>query len=264
MEFATLRTFLAVVDAGSFAEASATTGLSRMTLARRVTALEGHLRQTLIVRGAGGVTATPAGLALHRDGRRLVDDYLATLRSMRERPGAPTLLAAPSELLPTIAGSLLPRWRGTGPLRLLEDPEPLRSVTRGRLAAVARAHPPDRLGRAIHCADLDLVLGASEGYVSRHGGLATIADLAAHRIVAASDAPSWPTRSGGRLSVRPTHVVQNEAEVALAVRAGTGLGLVSRAPGLVVVLTELIGTTAPIWLVGDPTGLAEFEVEGHA
>jgi len=64
MEWSDVRIFLAVVRSGSFGEAARTLGVSHPTVGRRIKALEGEARQTLLRRTREGLVLTDAGDAV--------------------------------------------------------------------------------------------------------------------------------------------------------------------------------------------------------
>ena len=65
-DLATLRLFVAVIDAGSLTAGADRFGISLPAASKRIAELEQHCGTGLLQRGQRGVTATPNGLALHR------------------------------------------------------------------------------------------------------------------------------------------------------------------------------------------------------
>jgi len=65
-DLATLRLFVAVIDAGSLTAGADRFGISLPAASKRIAELEQHCGTALLQRGQRGVTATPNGLALHR------------------------------------------------------------------------------------------------------------------------------------------------------------------------------------------------------
>ena len=72
MDLEELRSFLAVVETGSFLAAATNLGVARATLRRRVDALEARAGVPLLERTARGVTVTEAGSVLMARGRQVV------------------------------------------------------------------------------------------------------------------------------------------------------------------------------------------------
>lgn len=77
-----LRTFVSVVEAGSFTRASAELGRTQPAVSLQIRRLESQLRSPLIDRGAKGIGLTTEGAALLPQARKLLrvnDDIVATL-----------------------------------------------------------------------------------------------------------------------------------------------------------------------------------------
>ena len=72
LDLRSLRTFIAVVDAGSLSKASAALYVAQPALTAQIKKLEGELAAQLLERSHTGVTPTPIGLQLYQDGRRLL------------------------------------------------------------------------------------------------------------------------------------------------------------------------------------------------
>jgi DNA-binding transcriptional LysR family regulator len=72
MEFDQLRTFLAVLEQGSFVRAAQALSVSQSTISFHVKALEERVGSSLVERGRGRVGPTPAGRVLEPFARRIV------------------------------------------------------------------------------------------------------------------------------------------------------------------------------------------------
>ena len=66
------RTFLAVVETGSFVEAAKRVYVTQSTVSMRIKALEDQLGKTLFERSKAGATMTPAGLQFHKHALAMV------------------------------------------------------------------------------------------------------------------------------------------------------------------------------------------------
>ena len=66
MNLIELRTFMAIIDAGSLVKASERLHVTQSTVTARLKTLEAELGQTLVNRQKSGATPTPAGLRLQR------------------------------------------------------------------------------------------------------------------------------------------------------------------------------------------------------
>ena len=80
-----VRTFVVVVEAGSFLGASARLNVSQSTVSARVKSLEEFLGRTLFVRNRGGAELTPAGRRFQRHAASL----LRTMEQARQDVGVP-------------------------------------------------------------------------------------------------------------------------------------------------------------------------------
>lgn len=96
-----------VLDAGSFAKASAATGITKSRLSRRIGDLEQRLGVRLIDRNSRRFVATPIGLELARHGEMIRHEYDAALQVTQEalrEPRGKLRLAAPSALMTLTVG----------------------------------------------------------------------------------------------------------------------------------------------------------------
>ena len=65
-DLASLRLYVAVVDAGSLTAGADRHGISLAAASKRIAEFESHCGMALLQRSARGVTATPGGRTLHR------------------------------------------------------------------------------------------------------------------------------------------------------------------------------------------------------
>ncbi len=114
-----LDAFLSVVKTGGFSKAARALGVTQSALSQRVKNLEDELRTTLLLRGSGGVTATPAG-------HRLVA-YCRTRHALEE------------ELVTELKGGATAVLAGA--VRIAGYSSVLRSVVLPALSPLLRAHP---------------------------------------------------------------------------------------------------------------------------
>lgn len=250
MEFATLRAFLAVVDAGSFACAADETGVSRMTLSRRVDELERLLGEPVLVRSGAGAEPTTLGLALTQRGRELVSSYEDALTAARGT-GARIVVVVDPELLDWVADSALLERAA---LEIKVAASPLQATGADRVSVVRGPRP--KSSRTVRQAgQRRLGLMGHGDYLAIHGRPRSIEELHGHVLLATPGESALPLRTGGSLSIDPRTVLPARALVARAVHAGRGLGLVTPTPGLEWVLGDEIGIDEPVWLVGDPRTL---------
>ncbi|MGQ0565639.1 MAG: LysR family transcriptional regulator [Gemmobacter sp.] len=107
-----LRLFAAVARAGSFAGAAAETGLSAVTLARRIGRLEADLGTVLLLRGPEGVVPTEAGRRLFAEGAGPLAgmaDLAGFARRLGEAAQSPVRVSATEPVIAEILAPALPR-----------------------------------------------------------------------------------------------------------------------------------------------------------
>ncbi len=114
---AQLRAFLALADAGSYAEAAPRLALSGPALHRAVAEMERLAGTTLVERRGRGVALTAAGRNLARHLRLAVAEYRAGLEGLQPAAGPVRLVigAMPlsrARLVPGALARLLPAWPG--------------------------------------------------------------------------------------------------------------------------------------------------------
>jgi DNA-binding transcriptional LysR family regulator len=72
LDLISLRLFVSVVDLGSLTHGAKEFGISLAAASKRISELETHMGQTLLIRGKKGVTPSPAGEAMYRHSVELV------------------------------------------------------------------------------------------------------------------------------------------------------------------------------------------------
>lgn len=118
MDLRSLRTFIAVVDAGSLSKAAATLFVAQPALTAQIKKLEAELAATLLERSHAGVAPTPIGLQLYQDARRLLADAAAMQERIQRSaisPEGSVTLAVPLLLVSLLVGPLLVRLREAYP-----------------------------------------------------------------------------------------------------------------------------------------------------
>jgi LysR family transcriptional regulator, nitrogen assimilation regulatory protein len=140
LDLRSLRTFIAVVDAGSLSKAAATLFVAQPALTAQIKKLEGELAAQLLERSHAGVTPTPVGLQLYQDGRRLLADAAAIkdrIQHSAVSPEGSATLAVPLLLVSMLVGPLLMRLKREYPrvrVYVLDDTSLLvrKAMTDGR------------------------------------------------------------------------------------------------------------------------------------
>ncbi|WP_224386586.1 LysR family transcriptional regulator [Pseudonocardia sp. ICBG1293] len=242
-DFTDLRLFLHVVAEGSITGGAARANLSLPSASARVRALERHAGVELLARERRGVRTTPAGRALARHARDVLDRAArldGAIASYARPVSAPLSLLAGSsamhDLVPrAVTAFLLARPESDVDVTLRRSAETARTLRDGGadlgivLDDVAAAHG---LAAEPLCDDSLVVVGARDGVLD---GRTTIgfADAAEHPMVGmAASAPlqlslDAHARAAGLAPRHRTRAADLGTVVALA-EAGAGLAVVPR------------------------------------
>jgi len=150
MDLPKLRTFVAVVDAGSFSRAAAMLNLSQPSLSRQLSLLEGDLGQRLLVRTGRGVAPTEAGEVLLGHARLMLDEAeraRVALRDLQANPGGRVTVGLPPRVALGLSVPLVHRFRERFPRAVITVLEGLsmslrESLVAGRLDLAVLFDPP--------------------------------------------------------------------------------------------------------------------------
>ena len=113
-----MRTFIAVVDAGSLSKAAAALFIAQPALTAQIKKLEAKLGAQILERSHVGVTPTPVGLQLYHDARRLLADAAAMQERIQRSAASPegsVTIAVPLLLVTLLVGPLLMRLKAVYP-----------------------------------------------------------------------------------------------------------------------------------------------------
>lgn len=262
-DWSLVRSFLAVLDAGSLMGAARKLGAQQPTLSRHVAELEAQLGAPLFERTGRGVTPTLLALAVADAARQMQDGADALSRSLaRERTVTsgsvritasqvaatwllPALLARFAEQEPGIQIELVASNQLTNLLRREADIA-LRMLRPAQSSLVAR-----KLG------DVRIVAAAHERYLARAGVPRRPTDLLAHRLIG-YDRDDLVLRGFARMGVsitREQFALRTDDQVAYGqlVASGAGIGFVAaynvaQWPGVKAVLPALQIPSLPCWL----------------
>lgn len=212
MDTNVFRTFVSVVDEGSFAAAAQRLGISRSLCSKHVADLEADLGVRLLSRSTRKVTPTAVGLSFHRD----LGEVLARLDAATEAVRATT--ATQSGTL-KIGSPIFYTLKVLQPY-LLDFMEQYRDI---RIQVVLDDGASDIIGegfdavirigtlsdstlhaRRLHSARILLV--ASPDYLARSGTPQTPSDLLRHDCLHYTNLPgnlTWPLRRGSRTIRQP-------------------------------------------------------------
>ncbi len=262
-DWALVRSFLAVLDAGSVTAAARRSGATQPTLSRHVAELEAQLGVPLFERTGRGVTPTGAALAIAEAARRMQDAALALAgglaRSRSETRGVvrvTTSQVAATWLLPRV----LARFQRAHPaieIELVASNELTNLLRREADIAVRMVRPAQSSLVARKLGDIEIVAAAHSSYLAKAPPLRRAEDLLDHRLVG-YDRDEVILRGFARMGVtlsRADFAVRTDDQVAYGrlVAEGAGIGFVARYnvrewPGVVAVLPSLAIPALPCWL----------------
>ncbi|SPB18182.1 LysR family transcriptional regulator [Caballeronia novacaledonica] len=228
-----VRTFVAVVKFGTFADAARTLEVVPSVVARRIAALEGELKTRLFERSTRSVALTEAGEKLYARAGDLVSEFDELLTSVERDVGkleghlrvmAPTTLAT-QELAPVFCAFLARHPRITMQLALVDrSANPAESgfdiAISGRLASYDGVVD-------IPLQPVGSVLCASHDYLSANKLLTHPRDLVTHScLVFAPIGTTWNFQSSrGVVSVDVSPRLQADDNLTLLRAAVSGLGI---------------------------------------
>lgn len=221
-----LRTFVAVADNASFAEAARRLRVSPTAASRAVAALEEALGTSLLRRTTRSVRLTDEGAVyLERCRAALtdLDDAALALRGVGAVPGGNLVVTAPVtfgriHILP-IATSLLRHNPGLDVELTLVD-RVVRLVEEGIDVAVRIGDLSDSSLHALKIAEVRRVLVASPGYLELRGMPSNVPELHGHSLISFTEidrAHEWRFGPTGKTAVRiEPRLMVNTADAAIA------------------------------------------------
>src|ERR1700678_1500264 len=238
MDWDKLRVFHAVAEAGSFTHAGDTLSLSQSAVSRQISALEEALQVPLFHRHARGLILTEQGEGLNRTVRDVFAKLAITEALLTESKEKPAGRLKVTTTVGFGASWLAPRLHEFFELypdvsvSLLLDDGDLDLAMREADVAIRMHAPkqPDLIQR--HLMEIDWVVCAAPSYLARHGTPASVEALDEHKLVLFGNHHppvadiDWLAEVGRRPGTprRAALEVNNLAAMALAIRAGVGIG----------------------------------------
>ena len=239
VDWAKLRLFDCVAEAGSFTEAARRLHMSQPALSRQIAALEESLGAKLFHRHARGLVLTHEGEQLHESTREVserIERTMMGIEASRARPTGEVRLATTvsfgSTWLARQMGDFLALYPDITVQLVLADEET--DLARREADCAIRFHAPhqsDLIRKAL--APVHYRICGSPDYLARHGEPTSVADLAHHRIIAyGPSAPSlirgvnWLTEPGDSSTPHPPVLtINNIFGILQAVETGVGLAV---------------------------------------
>ncbi len=227
--------FLAIVEAGSFSEASRRLGMPLATVSRRVAELEAHLKTQLIKRPARKLVLTDAGRSYMLACKRIVEQVEEAERDASGEYRVPVgelSVTAPSPLghmhLLPVALEFMAAYPDIH-LRLLLSDRVVNMQEENIDVAVRIGELRDSSMIATRIGSIRNVVCGSPGYFAAHGRPQKPEDLSEHECITIDGAPSqrgWVFAKGSEEVVVPIKskmdVSSSEAAITAAI-AGVGI-----------------------------------------
>jgi DNA-binding transcriptional LysR family regulator len=258
-----VRSFLAVLDAGSMSGGAKRLGAHQPTLSRQVATLEDQLGAPLFERTGRGVTPTALALAIADDARAMQEGAeRLRLRLSRQRAQTKgsvritTSEVAASYMLPPVLAALQAAEPGIQ-VELVSSNQITNLLRREADIAVRMARPVQGSLVARKLADIPIIACAHVDYLARAGTPLRLPDLLHHRLVGfdQDDGMVRGFAASGMPIRREDFAVRTDCQLAYGqlVAAGAGVGFVAAynlawLPGVVPLLPMLRIPSLPCWL----------------
>jgi DNA-binding transcriptional LysR family regulator len=262
-DWALVRSFLAVLDAGSLMGAARRLGAQQPTLSRHVAELEAQLGVPLFERTGRGVVPTAAALAI-ADAARHMDDGAALLgRALARTRDAEqgtvritTSMVAATWLMPPLLAELQRAEPGIA-IELVASNQLSNLLRREADIAVRMVRPVQSSLVAKKICDIPICAAAHVDYLAQAGTPRRPDDLLRHRLIGydRDDTIERGFAALGHVIPREAFVLRTDDQVAYGrlIAAGAGIGFVARYnlahwPGVRPLLPMLAIPPLPCWL----------------
>ena len=262
-DWALVRSFLAVLDAGSLMGAARRLNAQQPTLSRHVAELEAQLGTPLFERTGRGVTPTAAALAIADAARQMEAGALTLSRSLTTARNAETGTVrittsevAATWLLPPLLAQLQAQEPGIA-VELVASNQLTNLLRREADIAVRMVRPAQASLVARKLGEIPIIAAAHRDYLARFGTPKRPEDLAGHRLIGfdRDDGILKGFAQMGMPLTREHFALRTDAQIAYGqlVAAGAGIGFVAQYnlrhwPGVVALLPQLAIPPLPCWL----------------
>ncbi|WP_157265225.1 LysR family transcriptional regulator [Azohydromonas aeria] len=258
-----VRSFLAVLDAGSLMGAARRLHAQQPTLSRHVAELEAQLGVPLFERTGRGVTPTAAALAIAEGARRMRDGAGALLHALaaaRDAERGTVRLTASRVAATWLLPPLLARLREAEPgieVELVASDQVSNLLRREADIALRMVRPEQGALVARRLGEVRLTAAAHERYLARAGTPREPAELGRHALIGLDrdDTVLRGFAAMGMPVTRNAFALRTDDQVAYGqlVAAGAGIGFVARYclphwPGVLPLLPQLGIPPLPCWL----------------
>jgi DNA-binding transcriptional LysR family regulator len=262
-DWALVRSFLAVLDAGSLTGAARTVGAQQPTLSRHVAELEAQLGAPLFERTGRGVTPTALALAIAAPARTMADGAGALAQALagQRATDTGTVRVTTSDvaavwLLPRLLAEFQHREPGIE-VELVASNALSNLLRREADIAVRMVRPEQGSLVAKKLGEIAILAAAHADYLTRAGTPRRPEELLRHRLIGfdRDDGIVRGFRAMGFTVARETFVLRTDDQVAYGrlVAEGAGIGFVaeyqiSQWPGVRPILPMLKIPPLPCWL----------------
>lgn len=262
-DWALVKSFLAVLDAGSLMGAARRLGAQQPTLSRHVAELEAQLGTPLFERTGRGVTPTAAALAIADAARQMQDGALALARGLaktRDLTTGTVRISASNVAAVWLLPAVLVRLQREEPgiqVELVASNALTNLLRREADIAVRMVRPAQGSLIAKKLGEIEIVAAAHTDYLTRAGTPREPIDLLAHRLIG-YDRDETMRRGFARSGLpipREGFAVRTDDQVAYGqlLAEGAGIGFVAAYnlrhwPGVVRLLPQLAIPPLPCWL----------------
>lgn len=262
-DWSLVRSFLAVLDAGSLTGAARRLGARQPTLSRHVAELEAQVGTPLFERTGRGVVPTAAALAIADAARRMGDGADALARALAARAQATTGTVrittshvAAVYLLPPVLAALREAEPGIH-VELVASNQLTNLLRREADVAVRMVRPAQQSLLARKLGDIGIGAYAHRAYLERHGTPKRPEDLARHTLIGydRDDTLRRGFAAMGLSMPAEAFALRTDDQVAYGrlIAEGAGIGFVTHYnvaywPGVERVLPALKVPPLPCWL----------------
>jgi DNA-binding transcriptional LysR family regulator len=262
-DWSLVRSFLAVLDAGSLMGAARRLNAQQPTLSRQIAQLEAQLGAPLFERTGRGVAPTQLALAIADSARRMAEgaDALAQALAGRRNAQGGTVRVTTSAVAATwLLPPILARLQDEAPeiqIELVASNALTNLLRREADIAVRMVRPAQGSLVAKKLGEIPVIAAAHESYLARFGTPRKPTDLLKHRLIG-FDRDEAILRAAPTLGVpltREHFALRTDDQVAYGrlVAKGSGIGFVTRYllaewPGVKQVLPSLKIPPLPCWL----------------
>ncbi len=258
-----VRSFLAVLDAGSVTAAARQSGALQPTLSRHLAELEAQLGVPLFERTGRGVSPTGAALAIAEAARQMQDAAAALGRGLagtRSAQGGVVRITTSEVAATWLLPAALARLQRAHPqieIELVSSNELTNLLRREADIAVRMVRPAQQSLIARKLGEIEIVAAAHTAYLAKAPPLRRPEDLRAHRLIGfdRDDLILRAFVAAGFDFTRSDFALRTDDQVAYGrlVAEGAGIGFVARYnlrhwPGVVAVLPMLSPPPLPCWL----------------